>query len=77
MLDVGSAVVIACACLAFRPKSRYLTACDKCSSALFFVPQVMEPSEGGGQGMGTGVLVCVMYIVFVRVKVSDPVLLCP
>ena len=45
--------------------------------SVFFVLQVMEPSEGGGRGMGAGVLVCVMYIVFVRVKVSDPVLLCP
>ena len=72
MLDVGSAVVVACACLAFCPKSRYLTACDKCSVLCFFVPQVMEPSEGGGwgmvmepgegggQGMWAGVLVCVM-----------------
>ena len=58
LLDVGSAVVITCACLAFRPKSRYLTACDKCSIALLFVPQVVEPSEGGGRGMGAGVLIC-------------------
>ena len=36
----------------------YLTACDKCSGPLPSVLQVTAPGEGGGLGVGAGVLIC-------------------
>ena len=38
----------------------HLTACDKHSGPLPSVLQVTAPGDGGGLGVGAGVLICVM-----------------